>query len=98
MLAFGQRGNKSWSHSVFCLYSDSDLPQFDEKLEENEDEMFYDVAEDLNIDGIAEASHPGYIWKWIQEKKPFCVQSLHLNLIHHEIFSNWFIMRDLIIN
>ena len=40
----------------FCLYSDSDLPQFDEKLEESEDEMLYDVAKDLNIGGTGEAA------------------------------------------
>ena len=42
-------------------FSDSDLFQLEEELEENEEnEMLYDVTEDLNIGRTAEPSQSGY--------------------------------------
>ena len=45
----------------FFHFSDSDLFQLEEELEENEEnEMLYDVTEDLNIGRTAEPSQSGY--------------------------------------
>ena len=52
----------------FFHFSDSDLFQLEEELEENEEnEMLYDVTEDLNIGRTAEPSQSGYNSKWMQE-------------------------------
>ena len=48
----------------FFHFSDSDLFQLEEELEENEEnEMLYDVTEDLNIGRTAEPSQSGYFSK-----------------------------------